>query len=254
MTDPGRILLVDDEETFLLSTSGLLEREGFVCSTAPDGAAASALLARDRFDVLIADIRMPGNADLELVRGIARSAGGLPVILVTGYPSLGSAIASVELPVVAYLVKPFDFAELLHHTRAAVEQSRIHQTVVEAERRAATWRADLAEAARLSHRTLAGGGSSTELEGFLSLSLKNIAGSLTDLQRLALAHEHAGNPGEPCQVLNCPRYGQLAEALREAVRVLEETKNAFRSKRLGALREQLEATMLTVGAPKAGLP
>ena len=75
---------------------------------------------------------------------------------------------------------------------------------------------------------------------FLSLTLRNVMGSLTDLQQLGRAL--SGNPVEqhPCQLLNCPRGAQLNEAVRETIRVLEETKNAFKSKALGELRHKLE--------------
>jgi PAS domain S-box-containing protein len=142
MISAGRLLLVDDEETFLRSTAALLRREGYECVCASDAATAAKLLREDGYDVLITDIKMPGNIDLELVRELPHIATGVPVILVTGYPSLQTATAAVQLSVVAYLVKPFDFSELLANVRsalareqAAVEQRRLFREAEEAEAR-----------------------------------------------------------------------------------------------------------------------
>jgi len=105
----GNILIADDEETFLLSTADLLRREGYHCDCAPDGKRAAEMLGKGEYDLLIADIKMPGNGNLELVREMPRLAEGLPVILVTGYPSLKTAMESFQLPVAAYLPKPVEW-------------------------------------------------------------------------------------------------------------------------------------------------
>ena len=78
MKTVGRILIADDEETFLESTAALLEREGYTIQTARTGAEALAAIEANPCDLLISDLEMPGNADLELVRRIAETAGGLP--------------------------------------------------------------------------------------------------------------------------------------------------------------------------------
>ena len=63
MTQPGRILVADDEETFAESTADLLRREGYQCDTAREASIAATLLAGSQYDLLIADIRMPGNVE-----------------------------------------------------------------------------------------------------------------------------------------------------------------------------------------------
>src|SRR5262249_46967405 len=83
MTQAGRILLADDEETFAESTADLLRRAGYECDTAGEASAAASLLAAAKDDLLIADIRMPGNVELDLLRHVAETQRTLPVILVT---------------------------------------------------------------------------------------------------------------------------------------------------------------------------
>lgn len=230
----GRILLADDEPTFLNSTADLLRREGYECDTVSDGASALARVEANPYDLLITDLEMPGNSDLGLVRAIARSRGGLPVLVITGVPSVRSAIACVELPVAAYLLKPVVFSDLLPRVETAVSRFRSWQAMQQAEQRLTEWRQDYQQVAKVP--AAAGNG----IDVFLSLTLRNVMGSLTDLQQLGRAL--AGKPVDQhtCQLLNCPRGAQLQEAVKETIRVLEETKHAFKSKALGELRHKLE--------------
>jgi hypothetical protein len=75
---------------------------------------------------------------------------------------------------------------------------------------------------------------------FLALTLRNVMGSLTDLQQLSRALNNAPTAQTPCQLLNCPRGLQLQQAVKDTVDVLEETKGAFKSKTLADLRHRLE--------------
>ena len=86
MSDQGRILIADDEKVFLESTADLLRRAGYECSCVPDAPSAIEELRKEEYDLLIADIKMPGNPDLELVRELPNIAEGMPVILVVPSP------------------------------------------------------------------------------------------------------------------------------------------------------------------------
>jgi hypothetical protein len=146
-------------------------------------------------------------------------------------------MACVELPVAAYLVKPVLFADLIDKVHTAIARFRAWQTMQNAERRLGEWRHDFEHLAA-GDRDAASG--AAPIDVFLSLTLRNVMGSLTDLEQLGRAL--AGQPvaQHPCQLLNCPRGAQLQEAVRETIRVLEETKSSFKSKALGELRQRLE--------------
>jgi DNA-binding response OmpR family regulator len=232
MMEHGRILFADDEATFLEATADLLRREGYEVDEVPDGASALQKVAAGRYDLLITDLEMPGNADLQLVRGIGEQSGGLPVIILTGYPSVRSAVASIELPVAAYLTKPVAFDELLGKVRLAVSRYRSYQAMQSTEARLKEMQQQFADVATTRE--------ATAVDTFLALTLRNVMGSLTDLQQLSRALSHAPVTGTPCQLLNCPRGAQLQAAVKETVDVLEETKGAFKSKTLGDLRRRLE--------------
>src|SRR5262245_20450522 len=180
--EAARILIADDEETFLHSTADLLRKEGFECDCVSTADEAVTSLTRQQYDLLIADIRMPGNPNLEMVRGLAAGAGNLPVILVTGYPSLQSALDAVRLPVIAYLVKPFEFEELRSEVERAVGWSRLSRAVGSARSRLDHWKNELGALEGLL------GSDSKDTRGrsldvFLGITLRNIVGSLSDLER-----------------------------------------------------------------------
>ncbi len=230
----GRILIADDEPTFLESTAELLRREGYECATAKDGSEALQMVVDEQFDLLITDLEMPGNADLALIRRVAQVRGGLPVIILTGFPSVRSAVASIELPVAAYLTKPVKFSELAERVHAAVARFRSFRAMQDAEGRLNDMRS------RYELLATQRGPGAPSADTFLSLALRNVMGSLTDLEQLGRAL--AGTPvdAHACQIMNCPRGSQLTSAIEHTVEVLEETKHAFKSKQLAELRQKLE--------------
>jgi len=130
MESAGHLLVADDEEIFLLTTADLLRQEGFTVDCARNGTEARALLASRPYDVLVSDIRMPGNAGLELLKDIPEPSRGLPVILVTGFPSMATALEALGSSVLGYLLKPLDFKELLPLVQRGVGQRRL-QTIAQ---------------------------------------------------------------------------------------------------------------------------
>ena len=108
MTTPARILIVDDEENFAKSTAHILEEEGYICRCASNTDEGLAALALEEFDLVLADIRMPGNSDLEFFHQLCDQYPDVPLIPITGYPSLDTAVRCIRLKVSDYLVKPFE--------------------------------------------------------------------------------------------------------------------------------------------------
>jgi CheY-like chemotaxis protein len=235
MSQTGRLLLADDEPTFLNATADLLRGEGYECVTVRDGDAALKAAAAAPFDLLITDLEMQGNSDLQLVKKIAEQSGGLPMIILTGFPSVRSAVACIDLPVVAYLTKPVAFPELLERVSRAVERFRSFQAMRKTEERLSSWRDEFQHISKLG-----GSAGPVPVDLFLTLTLRNVMGSLTDLEQLGKALSKQTVDQHPCQLMNCPRGAQFQIAVKETVTVLEETKGAFKSKALGDLRHKLE--------------
>jgi DNA-binding NarL/FixJ family response regulator len=191
MEPSGHILLADDEETFLHSTADLLRREGYRVDCVSDAAQAGSCLEQEPYDLLIADIKMPGNAELELVRQVASRQPGFAVILVTGFPTVSTAVSSLDLPVAAYLVKPFDFAVLLGHVRQCVERRRLLQSVQQMRQHLQGWQRELdnREAAMTQSRHRVAGDA---LQPFVDLTLANTFRCLADLRHLMGSLNGAG--------------------------------------------------------------
>ncbi len=122
---PYRVLLADDEETITRSTCRLLEKDGMECVCVSGAAAALDRLREDDFDVLVADYKMPGNEDMQLLETKNGDFPDVPVIIITGYPSLQSAVKSLKYQVFDYITKPIDMVYLLRRIREAAEQRRL---------------------------------------------------------------------------------------------------------------------------------
>lgn len=245
MAEIGRILFADDEDTFLQSMGELLRQQGYGCDCVADGAIAAQLLREKEYDLLIADLKMPGNVNLELIRAAQKLSPGLPAILVTAYPSFDSAVQSIELPVAAYLTKPFRFELLLQHVQTAIERSANARVLREVHQRLHKWRQELEEIAQ-SALAKPGGTAAATVETFLTLTLRSLAGCLNDLQRTTDMHAVKSIKQDACQQLHCPTAFKLKEATHNTIRILEKTKRTFKSQDLAELRKRLEELIASV--------
>ncbi len=117
---PGRILIVEPDENTRYDVTHLLQGMGYSCTAVQDGPQAILALQANPYDLLITEIRVPGNEDLSLIQTVANSNPKLPVIICTGYPSLDTAIAAIQLPVTAYLVKPVTSHLLIDQVRKSI--------------------------------------------------------------------------------------------------------------------------------------
>lgn len=120
----GRILIVDEEDAFRLATRNFLRRQGYDCEAAADAAGAVEMLRSGEFNLLITEFAPWSNGSPGLLETLAEVAATLPVVVLTGLPSVQSAARSVRLQVLAYLVKPCDANELLGITASAIASHR----------------------------------------------------------------------------------------------------------------------------------
>jgi excisionase family DNA binding protein len=112
-TAAHRVLVADDEESIRELLARTLALAEYDVETVGDARAALDRLRQADYDLLIADLRMPGMDGLLLIREARRMHPTLPVIIITGYSSEASAIEAVNLGVVGYLVKPFRVPQVL---------------------------------------------------------------------------------------------------------------------------------------------
>ena len=108
-----RVLVVDDEASIRELLSKTLALAEYDVDTAPDGRAAIERLRLGSYDLMIADLKMPGLDGLSLIREAKRLKTELPVIIITGFSTKSSAIEAVNLGVAGYLTKPFRVPQVL---------------------------------------------------------------------------------------------------------------------------------------------
>jgi DNA-binding NtrC family response regulator len=122
-----KILLVDDEERFLVTTRKVLHKKGYEVLTATSGAGALAALDLNPVDVAILDVKMPGMDGIETLREIKKLAPLLEVIMLTGHATVETAIEGMKLGAFDYLMKPCDIDLLLSKVEQAAAKKRQHE-------------------------------------------------------------------------------------------------------------------------------
>lgn len=101
----GRVLVVDDKESVLELMVSILG-EVYDVTTSSDSAAAMALLAKERFDVVLTDVRMPGATGFDVLTAVTRSGSPGAVVLMTGFASVPDAVEAMRRGAFDYVSKP----------------------------------------------------------------------------------------------------------------------------------------------------
>lgn len=242
----GNILLADDEETFLNATAELFREEGYDCHCVSNAHDAIEALAVSKFDLLVTDINMPGNMSLELLSKVQEKSPNLPIIVVTGYPSVPTAITSLRLRVLDYLTKPVGWPDLLECVNRGMSQSKVLGAVARAKDAATAWAKNL-ESIEQAFSGLSPEDASANvlMDNFVEQAMDQIHKELGGL-RVALSTQKGhftGQCQDLCSIIRCSRlaeYERLRLAIQHAIDVLQKTKGAFKSKDLGILRMQLQ--------------
>ena len=108
-----RVLVVDDEASIRDLLAKTLALAEYDVDVAPDGRSALERMRLNPYDLLIADLKMPGMDGLAVIREAKRYKADLPVIIITGFSTEASAIEAVNLGVAGYLTKPFRVPQVL---------------------------------------------------------------------------------------------------------------------------------------------
>ena len=108
-----RVLVVDDEASIRDLLAKTLALAEYDVDVAPDGRSALERMRLYPYDLLIADLKMPGMDGLAVIREAKRYKADLPVIIITGFSTEASAIEAVNLGVAGYLTKPFRVPQVL---------------------------------------------------------------------------------------------------------------------------------------------
>jgi DNA-binding NtrC family response regulator len=119
-----QLLLVDDEDRFLSTTSKLLTQKGLKVFTANSGEDALEVLKRENIHVVILDVKMPGMDGMTTLKEIKRRFPLIEVIMLTGHGTIESAVEGLKSGATDYLTKPVDMDVLIVKAKEAFEKKR----------------------------------------------------------------------------------------------------------------------------------
>ena len=117
-----KVLVAEDEKITLKHLLYTLKQEGYDVQGVPDGKEAQKKMESGYYDVLIADIKMPGLTGIELLETIKEKRLETEVIIITGFGSIGSAIDAMKKGAYDYITKPFDLDEIILKVKKIQEQ------------------------------------------------------------------------------------------------------------------------------------
>ncbi len=129
MAQRSRILVVDDEAPVGKSIAGALADKDLVVDTARSGEEALRLDGKSPYQVVITDLMMPGMTGMELLQKMAHRRPEAMVIMITGFPSVKTAVEAVKLGAFDYVTKPFTPAELRAVVRRALARQQLGPAV-----------------------------------------------------------------------------------------------------------------------------
>jgi DNA-binding NtrC family response regulator len=126
-TEKPSILIVEDEAKMRRLLELQLADEGFHATTAPDAESGLQLLQKDQFDLVVTDFKLPGMTGLEFLQAVKRANAAIPVIIMTAYGTVESAVEAMKIGASDYVLKPFSLAELVLVIRKELDSHNLRE-------------------------------------------------------------------------------------------------------------------------------
>jgi len=209
------VLVVDDDEKILFAFREVLKKDGHECIVAKDGEEALDRFSEKSADVVFMDITMPKLDGLEALRHIKQRESSIPVIIITGYGTMQTAIKAVQNGAFEYLTKPLDVERIREVTKRAIASVRTRAAGL---KEVDTFKADVVDRYELVGRSykmqevykLIGSISTTP--NHTSVLITGESGTGKELVARAI-HANSANAKEPFVGINCTT---LPESLLES--------------------------------------
>jgi DNA-binding NtrC family response regulator len=125
--DTGTVLVIDDEKAICEGCRLVLDDQGYSVIFSTTGREGLSKLQDQDFDVLLLDIKLPDTDGMQILAGVRRTHPRMPVIVMTGYASVQSAVSAMKHGAFDYLSKPFAEDELIHAVGNAIENKRLKE-------------------------------------------------------------------------------------------------------------------------------
>jgi len=119
--DKMKVLVIDDEQIVLDSVKKILSQENFQVDTAISSRQGLDLALQKDYDIVLTDIRMPEIGGMRVLRDIKRAKPSCPVMIITGYATVQSAVQAMKLGATDYIEKPFTPEELVKAVKSALD-------------------------------------------------------------------------------------------------------------------------------------
>src|SRR6185295_14078031 len=116
----GRVLVVDDEKNITFVMQAMLERAGFEAVVFNDSARAMRAIDSEEVQAVVTDLYMPGPGGMEILEYCKKNHPQLPVVIITAYGTIESAVSALKQGAFDFITKPFDQTELLNVVNKAV--------------------------------------------------------------------------------------------------------------------------------------
>ena len=139
---PAHVLIVDDEETICWGLSRLLQSEGHEARVASSAEEALASIAASPPDLIVMDVRLPGMDGLAAMRELRQQGNEVPIVVITAFGNLETAVGAMKAGAIDYLPKPFDLEQAAAVIRRALSRSPRVRLTAEAAAGRATNRSD----------------------------------------------------------------------------------------------------------------
>ena len=127
--NPPCVLVVDDDDNLRWVLQTQLEQMGYATATAADGAAALERIDKDPPALVLTDLKMPGMSGMELLERVRRDYPEVPVLIMTAFGTIQSAVQAMRAGAYDYLTKPIDYDELALSVSRVLEHFRLVQEV-----------------------------------------------------------------------------------------------------------------------------
>lgn len=124
MSEPGRILIVDDDESIRKVLTTILEEEGYTIDTAENGKEAIEKSKTNFYNLALIDIRLPDIEGIKLLTLMYKTVPKMIKIIITGYPTMQNAIEAVNRDADAYLLKPLNMENLLNTIKELLKKQQ----------------------------------------------------------------------------------------------------------------------------------
>jgi two-component system response regulator HydG len=126
---PGRVLIIDDDETMRNVLEAELSQRGFRASSRASGDEGLALLAAEEFDVVLTDVNMPGMTGVDLCQRIVSNREDLPVVVMTAFGNVETAVLAIRAGAYDFVMKPFNVADLVQTLERAEKHRALREEV-----------------------------------------------------------------------------------------------------------------------------